>query len=170
MAASLLHGLKVDFSLKWSRSNSFSSFLKYHFNLNILPSASYSVLSFTSSIVLEVRIKLSPFDNKDVSEPVRLRLDKFTTFLPTKLPCNLLSNIFAALSFTFNLLSKELVFTSRISTELSVTCVSRTPALALGLGPSPGRRPQFVFDGPGPQFVFNGPGPHFVFICSSFYS
>ena len=49
----------------------------------------------------------------------RFRLDKFTTFLLTKLPCNLLHDIFAALSFTFNLLSIELVFTPRVSIELS---------------------------------------------------
>ena len=119
MAASLLHGLKLDFGLNRSRLNLFSSFLKCYFNRNILPSASNSILSFALSIILEVGIKLSSFDNKVISESVRFRLDKFTTFLLAKLPCNLLSNIFAALSFTFNLLSIELAFTSRISTELS---------------------------------------------------
>ena len=68
---------------------------------------------------LEVGTKVSPFDKKDISESVRLRLVKFTTFLLTKLPCNLLSNIFAALSFIFNLSPIELAFTSCISTKLS---------------------------------------------------
>ena len=71
MAASLLLGLNLDFGLK------------YHFNRNILPSASNSILSFA--------LKLSPFNNKYILESVRFRLDKFTTFLLTKLPCNLLS-------------------------------------------------------------------------------
>ena len=44
VAASLLRRMKVDFGLKWSRSNLFSSFLKCHFDLNILPSASNSAL------------------------------------------------------------------------------------------------------------------------------
>ena len=44
MAASILLKLRVDFGSNCSRSNSFSSFLKCHFN--ILPSASNSVLSF----------------------------------------------------------------------------------------------------------------------------
>ena len=101
MATSLSRGLKADFGLNLFRSNSFSSFLMCHFNLNILPCASISVLSFTLSIVLEVGAKLSPFYNKDISELVRFRLDKFTTFLLTKLPCNQLSNTFAALSFTY---------------------------------------------------------------------
>ena len=64
MTASLLHGLKVDFDLNCSRSNSFFSFLKCHFDLNILPNSSYSVLSFLLSILLEVGTKLSPFDGK----------------------------------------------------------------------------------------------------------
>ena len=79
MAASLLRGLKLDFGLKC------------HFNRNILPSASKSVLSFALSIGIKVRIKLNPFNNKYILESVRFRLDKFTTFLLTKLPCNLLS-------------------------------------------------------------------------------
>ena len=79
MAASLFLGLNLDFGLK------------YHFNRNILPSASNSILSFASSIGIKVRIKLSPFNNKYILESVRFRLDKFTTFLFTKLPCNLLS-------------------------------------------------------------------------------
>ena len=44
VAASLLRRMKVHFGLKWSRSNLFSSFLKCHFDLNILPSASNSAL------------------------------------------------------------------------------------------------------------------------------
>ena len=67
MAASLLHGLKLDFGLNRSRLNLFSSFLKCYFNRNILPSASNSILSFALSMILEVGIKLSSFDNKDIS-------------------------------------------------------------------------------------------------------
>ena len=67
----------------------------------------------------EVVTKLSPFDNKDTSESVRFCLDKFINFLLTKLRFNLLSNIFAVLPFTFNLLSIELVYAARISNKLS---------------------------------------------------
>ena len=70
-------------------------------------------LSFALSIVLEVGTKLRPFGNKDISKSLRFRLDIFTTLLHTKILCNLLSNIFAALSFTFNLLCTEFVFASR---------------------------------------------------------
>ena len=96
MTASLLCGFKQGFGLNLSRSNLFSSFPKCHFNRNILPSASNSVLSVALSIVLEVGTKLSPFDNKDIPESARFLLDKFATFLLTKLPCMLLSYIFAA--------------------------------------------------------------------------
>ena len=103
MATSLLLGLKQDFGLNRSRSSSFFSFQKCHFNRNILPSAPNSVLSFALSFVLEVgTTKLSQiFGNKYISEFVSFCIDKLTMFLLTKLPCNLLSNIFAALSFTF---------------------------------------------------------------------
>ena len=68
MAVSLLHGLKVDFGLKWSRSKSFNLFLKCHFDPKILLSTSNPVLSFAWSIALEVETKLSPLDNKDILE------------------------------------------------------------------------------------------------------
>ena len=93
-------------------------FTSCRFNRNILPSASNSVLSYALSIVLEVGIKLSHFDNKDISEFVRFRLGKFTAFLLTKLPCNLLSNILAASCFRLDFLSIEPVFTSRILTKI----------------------------------------------------
>ena len=127
VAASLLRRLKVDFfflsgkvefGLNCSRSNSLSSFLKCYFNWNILTSDSSFVLRFALSIELEIRRKLSPFDNKDISESVRFHLDKFTTFLFTKLPCNLLSYIFARYLFTFTLLSLTEVSFSRLFPHL----------------------------------------------------
>ena len=119
MAASLLRGLRVDFGLNRSSSNLFSSFLKYHFHRNNLPSVSNSVLSFALPNVLEVRKKLGPFDNKGFSESVRFHLEKLTVLLFTRLHCILSFNIFAVLSVKFYLISIELLFTLRIAIELA---------------------------------------------------
>ena len=84
VAASLLRWLKVDFGLKWSRSNSSFSFLKCHFNLHILPSASNSVLSFALSTVLEVGTKFKSFRQQKYFRTCKIPSGEIHNFLTNK--------------------------------------------------------------------------------------
>ena len=102
IAVSLFLGSKVDFGLNLFHSNSFSSFG------NILAYAYSSILSFALLIWLLVGTNFNLLDNNEIFAFVSFHLDKFTTFLLTKLSMIRSFKINTSLSSSFEWLSEWL--------------------------------------------------------------
>ena len=89
MMASLFLRLKEDLGLSLSAIKDYSSFLKCHISHSFLPYSSNSVFNFTQSILVALDTNFKPFDSNETSGVERFLLERFYTFLLTKMSYNL---------------------------------------------------------------------------------